>query len=474
MRAGGDTGVNGSGFHAGAAGRVRWWAVAAAVACGLLAAGRAQADTIFLEAEGGGHEGRPLSSNEARITSPFQIKDDPAASLGRYLTVAPGNNSQTAPPAVEGVATYRFGVGVGGNYRIWGRVITPTRNDDSFWVRVRKVGATTSTLVAWNDIDPGTSWHWAPVIADGSTTAKVFALETDAQYDLQISYREDGAKLDMLVITSETTFNPKAPPKTAPPLPEGASFDAPIVVPRKLTAGAQTGIRLFWSEVPGAKSYTVTRSTSDGETRTTLPTVTGITTHQFVETKFPTNGASNCYDVAAIFSDGTSRQLPFDQSICEERSYERTFLDTSTTFTGSAPMVVDDENNGAFTAAGTPESLNAPPAHGRLRFDFAVGGSAKLQLWFTMGIPDKEHDSFWARMDDGAWIKWNNIPQGCSPVSNSDAGGARVTFNVAAGTHRFELATRETGVVAGSPAPQLSNILFITDNLAATGRLCDD
>jgi len=446
---------------------------AAAVACGLLAAGRAHADTLFIEAEGGGTDGRPLSNSDAKITTPFQIKDDSAASLGRYLTVAPGFNSQATPPAVEGVATYRFSVGAGGNYVIWARVMAPTRNDDSFWVRMTKVGATTSTLVPWNDIEPGSAWHWTRVIADGTTTPKQFALTAESQYDLQISYREDGAKLDMMVITNDTTFNPKAPPKAAPMLPPD-TFDAPAVIPHKLSAGAKTGIKVFWSEVPGAKSYTLFRSTSNGETRTDLPTITGLTSHAFTETVFPTNGGSNCYDVRAIFSDGSFRQFPFEQSRCEELRYERTFLDTASTFTGSAPMVVDQENNGAFTALGTPESLNAPPAHGRLRFDFTVGGSAKLQLWFVVGAPDTNHDSFWARMDEGTWIKWNGIPQGCSPVSNSDAGGARVTFNVAAGTHRFELATRETGAFNGAPAPQLSNILFITDNLTATAGLCED
>jgi hypothetical protein len=138
-------------------------------------------------------------------------------------------------------------------------------------------------------------------------------------------------------------------------------------------------------------------------------------------------------------------------------------------------MVVDIENNSAYTAAGTPSSTAAPPAHGRLRFDFAVGGAAKLQLWFVVGAPDKSHDSFWARMDDGAWIKWNNIANNaCQPVANSDAGDRRVTFSVGAGTHRFELATRETGVVSGFPQPSLSNIFFITDDLTATSRLCDD
>jgi len=107
-------------------------------------------------------------------------------------------------------------------------------------------------------------------------------------------------------------------------------------------------------------------------------------------------------------------------------------------------------------------------------FDFEVGGPAKLQLWFDMIVPDKSHDSFWVRMDQGAWIKWNNIPHGCARVTNAAAADAPVTFDVAGGSHRFELAPRETGVVAGFPAPRLSNIFFITDNLHETVLICDD
>jgi hypothetical protein len=430
-----------------------------------------RADTLFIEAEGNGHEDQPISSDGAKITSPLLVKDDDAASLGRYVTVASGFNSQSAPPAVEGVATYRFQVSNAGTYRIWGRVIAPNDGDDSFWVRMRKVGGTTSTLIRWNGITPGAAWHWAPVKAEGAASPAELALEAFVDYELQIAYREDGTKLDLLVITDDGGFDPQSPPATAPELPP-FTFDAPQIVPRTLTAGAQTGIRLFWSEVPGAVSYTVQRV--DGEAPSGPP-ITGLTTHAFTESDLPSSDNSACYQVDAIFSDGTFRRLPFSGNIvCQEARYQRTFLDTASAFSGSAPMVVDVETNGAFSVPGTPSSPTAPPAHGRVRLDFAVGGPAKLQLWFVVDVPDKSHDSFWARMDDGAWIKWNNIPGGCSPVRNSDADDRRVTFNVATGTHRFELATRETGVVNGVPAPALSNIFFITDDLNATARLCDD
>jgi hypothetical protein len=57
-------------------------------------------------------------------------------------------------------------------------------------------------------------------------------------------------------------------------------------------------------------------------------------------------------------------------------------------------------------------------------------------------------------MDQGAWIKWNNIPNfTCTPVSNSDAGSTPVTFNLTTGSHFIEFAYREIGPVLVTLAP---------------------
>src|SRR3954469_6225425 len=115
------------------ASRVRRITEAVILSCGFLIGARASADTLFIEAEGTDN----ISNDAAKISSPLLVKDDPAASVGRYITVATGFNSQAAPPGnEEGTATYHFNLGTGGTYRVWGRVIAPSLNDDSFWVRM--------------------------------------------------------------------------------------------------------------------------------------------------------------------------------------------------------------------------------------------------------------------------------------------------------------------------------------------------
>jgi len=433
---------------------------AGVVACGFLIGGRARADTVFIEAEGSDN----ISNSSAKISSPFLIKEDPAASVGRYITVAAGFNSQAAPPAnEEGMATYHFNLFTGGTYRIWARVIAPSPTDDSFWVRMDKAGTPGSTLVRWNDIPAGNNWHWVLVVNDGETAPKQFSL-VEGDHDLQISYREDGAKLDMMVVTSDPTFNPNSPPTTAPPLTDDSANTLPIVV----TGGAKSGIRVLWSEVPGAQSYTL-RSVFDdaGGTTHKVPLVSGVTTHSFLDTTASGEGGFGCYDVIAIFPDGTFTERNFPR--CEAAELRHTFKDLSDAATATLPMAFL-EGGGAGPVASFQDSLDAPPAHGRLRIDFLVGGTSttKIQFWVQPLIPDvnpKDHDSIWARMDETTWIKWNNMVEFCAPVSNSD--GTRVTFTLAPGMHRIEFAPRETKL-------RLDTLFFITEELDSTARICDD
>jgi hypothetical protein len=434
---------------------------AAILSCGFLLGARASADTVFIEAEGTDN----VSNDRAKISSPLLIKEDPAASVGRYVTVAAGFNSQSAPPGEEGMATYHFNLGTGGAYRVWGRVIAPSPTDDSFWVRMDKAGTPGSKLVRWNDIAPGNNWHWALVVNDGETAPTQFNL-AEGDHDLQVSYREDGARLDVLVITNDSSFNPNSPPTTAPPI----SGDTAVFLPTIVTAGAKSGIRVLWSEVPGARSYTVRSVFDDAEGNTQkIPLATGLTTHLFTDTAASGEGASGCYDVIAIFADGTFHERPFAR--CEAAEVRQTFVDLFGAATPTLPMAFL-EGGGAGAVAGFPDSLSSPPAHGRLRIDFLVGGTtaSKIQFWVQPLIPatnPKDHDSIWARMDNGAWIKWNNMVPFCAPISNSDAGGARVTFTVAPGVHRMELAPREGGL-------RLDTLFFITEDLDATSRICDD
>ena len=395
------------------------------------------ADTVWLEAESCRDPFR------GTITSPLMIKDDSAASGASYIEVVSGNNSQASMPVSEGLATYRFSVSTtGGVHKMWGRVISPTANDDSFWIRIDTLVADplggpstvqTGPTVRWNDIAGGSSWHWAKVINDGTTAQFAFNLPI-GDYVLTVGYREDGAKLDVMVLTDDTTFNPASPPA-----------GAPAAVQVMSTAVGRTATRVNWSTVPGAKTYTIKRGLGPDTAQTVLKT--GITGHTFTDTALNPN--EPCYRVFAVSSTGVVGPVSVDE-FHNCRNLDELDVDTRSDLLSLTPLMRIVDNTDVSVVPGN-NSLNSVPAHGRARFDFQAAQQTKVRVYAPIAIVNKDHDSFWVRMDDGAWIKWNNIVGGCEVVHNSDANDQIVTFDIAAGSHRFEWAYREdrTTIVNG-------------------------
>jgi hypothetical protein len=128
--------------------------------------------------------------------------NDTSASGGVHIAVAPGTSTAGSPPS-NGRSTITFSVAQAGTYRIWGRVIAPTDADDSFWVRVDS-GAWTN----WNNIPLGSSWHWDDVHNGASGNTLVTYGLAAGSHTLAIAYREDGARLDKVLITNDAAFVP--------------------------------------------------------------------------------------------------------------------------------------------------------------------------------------------------------------------------------------------------------------------------
>jgi GH35 family endo-1,4-beta-xylanase len=117
---------------------------------------------------------------------------DSAASSGQYVTVQPGNNSiNSAPTTAAGWVQLPFNVSQAGTYRVWIRRKTPNANDDSFWVRMDN-----GSFAMWNNIPVASSWAWAQYPSTFNLSA--------GNHTLTFGYREDGAQLDKVYITSGT------------------------------------------------------------------------------------------------------------------------------------------------------------------------------------------------------------------------------------------------------------------------------
>ncbi len=150
-------------------------------------------------------------AESAALTPPMQVVSDASAVGGAYVAVAPGNNSMTAAPAA-GRAAFPFTLAAPGTFRIWGRVIAPTTSDDSFWLIMDG-----RTPILWNDITPGSTWHWAAARDSNHSNQLVQLSLAAGDHVLQVAYREDGAKLDRLLITSDSALTPSGAGNPAPP-----------------------------------------------------------------------------------------------------------------------------------------------------------------------------------------------------------------------------------------------------------------
>ena len=122
----------------------------------------------------------------------FQLGEDATASKGKYLETVT-QTAQSTPTDSTYILAAHFTVPTAGTYYIYGRVMCPTWDDDSYFVSVD--GALTNNFV--NGLQTA-SWAWKELY-HGNLQA--------GQHTLYIGGREDGACLDKLCIT----INSEAP-----------------------------------------------------------------------------------------------------------------------------------------------------------------------------------------------------------------------------------------------------------------------
>lgn len=118
----------------------------------------------------------------------WNVVEDPKASNGEYLTIKPGLNSPNAVPAgSEGQVQIPFTVSRNSQFYLFARVNCPSADDDSFWLRIDD-----GRFEAANGLRT-TGWDWVQL-----TSVKLQA----GEHRLTLSYREDGASIDKIGITT--------------------------------------------------------------------------------------------------------------------------------------------------------------------------------------------------------------------------------------------------------------------------------
>ena len=141
----------------------------------------------------------------------WDINTDAAASGGEFA-VWTGGNSTGSQPADNSDNYIRFTINVttAGFYEIYARVDTDNSGgNDSFWVRVDG-----GTSVRFNDINGADGFLWEQVYdSDDGNAPQTYNLSVGT-HTIDFFYRENGAKLDQVLVSLNTAVNDTDPPGT--------------------------------------------------------------------------------------------------------------------------------------------------------------------------------------------------------------------------------------------------------------------
>jgi arylsulfatase A-like enzyme len=147
-----------------------------------------------------------LEAEKANILkSPLVVAEDDTASGGKYILVPNETGNEYSPGPT--LATYVVNVSDAGRYILWGRVSVSDKKDNSFFVQL---GGGENNL--W-EIKPGSSWHWDRVNNRDIADPVVFIL-TEGVHVIKVKLREDGTKLDKMLLTNNIFFVPKGERET--------------------------------------------------------------------------------------------------------------------------------------------------------------------------------------------------------------------------------------------------------------------
>ena len=312
-----------------------------------------------------------FEAEDGYINNAMVTAGDNNASSGTYILVPNGGGS-------NGYATYTFQVTSAGTYIVWGRVLAPNGSDDSFYVSMD--GGAKST---W-DTTISTKWVWDKVSHRGGANPVKYNLAS-GKHTLTIEQREDGAKLDALVITKDVSTVPSA------------SFFS-----SSSTSSSST-----------TSSTSSTSSSSSSTSNTTPTSSTSPTT---------TSGYTDDYD-----SSPTAFAFEAEDGDIH-----------------NAMVTAGDNNASSGTYILVP---NGGGSNGYAAYTFQVTSAGNYVVWGRILAPSGTDDSFFAAMDGGADSTWDitrSTKWVWDKVSHRD-GADPVVYNLATGKHTLTIKQREDG-----------------------------
>jgi hypothetical protein len=133
------------------------------------------------------------------LKQPMVVGTDSRALGEKYIWVPEGAGNIWDPASTGGEILYRFTVPVAGIYAVWGRVLVS--GGDSFYVWMDS-----SQPLLWTTRHGEGAWVWDQVHERNAAPAR-FTL-TAGTHTFRLKQREDGTKLDHLLITNDLSYTP--------------------------------------------------------------------------------------------------------------------------------------------------------------------------------------------------------------------------------------------------------------------------
>ena len=410
---------------------------------------------------------------------------------GVYLN--PGSSATAASTVI-----FNFDAAVAGPYSIYLRTFQTTTGNDSYWVRLNG-----GTWYKFNDVPRVAGYEWWRVWNSDNGGAYVDFPVLAGPNVLEISYREH-SRLDKVLITDAasapaghgaatgcgTSFiediyveaecgtlgadwtvvsDPSAGNGSYIESPnnyngsQGAAAKTATYTVQVTRAGARAiyarnitptgGTDSHWIRVNGDKWYEWNNQpasndlqwkrawdTSNGDTPIAFPFVVGENTIEISQREY------SRIDKLFVTNRPATPAGPGDPVGCSTAGVNEIYLEAEQSFVGAAWTVTADAGTGSGAyvqyAAG---NLNAPSTDTTfsLIYDVPVQTAATYRLFGYLDAPSGTSDSYWVRIDDGAWLLFRTGTTAGWAWSRVNDDNAVVDFTLAAGHHRIEVQPRE-------------------------------
>ena len=372
-----------------------------------------------------------LEAECATVGSNWNIVNSSSASGGKY--VVSGKRSTSTYPSDVAANRVRFTLNnvKQGSYYLFARIQAPSITSDSYWVRVNG-----GAWFAWSrNIAGKDQFQWNLYSGDNFPALK------EGTNTIDFAFREDGTRLDKLLISSDKTY----PSGLGDPAENcGTTNQKPVA---RATVSKSSGVAPLTVTLDGSGSSdadgTITSykwSWPGGNGSGKQATVTlAEGSYPITLTVTDDDGAQANATVKVEVSADPGTDPPADGEFWLEAECAEVGASWTVKTDGSAA-------NGSYVVREKGNSTSAPPsdiAANRVRFTFTTPAAGTYRLFARVLAGSVYDDSFYVRINGGSWYSWDRRLWGSDKFVWKEY--EEGLLDLKAGSNTIDFAYREDG-----------------------------